>query len=37
MRERVESLGGEFNLDAREGEGLSITVMVPLTGEEAQT
>ena len=36
MRERVESLGGEFSLDAREGEGLSIMISVPLAGEEAQ-
>ncbi|MEN8205071.1 MAG: ATP-binding protein [Pseudomonadota bacterium] len=36
MRERVESLGGEFSLDAREGKGLSIMISVPLTGEEAQ-
>jgi len=36
MRERVESLAGEFRLDAREGEGLSIAITVPLTGGEAQ-
>lgn len=36
MRERVESLGGKFSLDAREGEGLSIMISVPLAGEEAQ-
>ena len=36
MRERVESLSGEFSLDAREGKGLSIMISVPLNGEEAQ-
>jgi len=35
MRERAEALGGEFSLDAREGEGLSITITVPLTRGEA--
>jgi signal transduction histidine kinase len=37
MRERVESLGGEFRLDSREGEGLSIMISVPLPGDEAQS
>lgn len=36
MRERVEALGGEFNLDGSEGEGLSIMISVPLAGEQAQ-
>jgi len=36
MRERVESLGGEFRLDSREGEGLSIMISVPLSGDEVQ-
>ena len=36
MRERVEALGGEFTLDSSDGEGLSIMISVPLTGEEAQ-
>jgi len=36
MRERVESLGGQFSLDSREGGGLSIMISVPLSGEEAQ-
>jgi signal transduction histidine kinase len=37
MRERVESLGGEFRLDSRVGEGLSIMISVPLSGDEAQS
>jgi len=36
MRERVEALGGDYTLDASVGEGLSITISVPLNGEEAQ-
>jgi len=36
MRERVESLGGEFSLDSREGDGLSIMISVPLSGDEVQ-
>jgi two-component system, NarL family, sensor histidine kinase DegS len=34
MRERVESLGGELQLDSRPGEGTRVTVSLPLkTGE----
>ena len=36
MRERAEALGAEFSLDAREGEGLSITITVPLTRGETR-
>lgn len=38
MRERVEALGGEFNMETQAGDGLSILISVPLAvAREKQT
>ena len=34
MRERVEALGGEFDMETQPGAGLAIMITVPLTGTE---
>jgi signal transduction histidine kinase len=34
MRERVEALGGNFRLATAPGEGLEITITIPLAGDE---
>ena len=39
MRERVQALGGEFQLDSRPGNGLTVTASIPVravTQERAQ-
>jgi len=34
MRERVESVGGELELDSRPGQGTRVVIRVPLASEE---
>jgi signal transduction histidine kinase len=34
MRERIQGLGGKFNIDSRPGEGTEVSFEIPLTAEE---